>query len=121
VFPDNDGSEAPVAVRETVLAASLAARDTIEPFKALQQSGNGGEAPLAALCRWYPSLVQLARDGRDGDKARFPKFTYCWAKGLSSHINDPLACQFAVDPTFRHEQIQASKHPNDSGAMPAAA
>jgi hypothetical protein len=53
------------------LAVTLAARDAIEPVKALQQSGNGGEAPLAALCRWYPSLVQLASGGRDGDKAPF--------------------------------------------------
>ena len=98
-----------------------AARDTIEPIKALQQSGNGGEVPSATSRCCYPLLVQLGRDGLDGDKARFPKFTNCWAKGLSSHVNDPLACQFTVDSTFRHEQIQAPKHPNYSGAMPPTA
>ena len=96
-------------------------RAKIEPLQALQQSGNGSEAPFAASWCCYPSLIQLGGDGLDGNKAGFSKLANCWAKGLSSHINDPLACQFAVDPTFRHEQIQASKHPNDSGAMPAAA
>jgi hypothetical protein len=66
------------------LAATLAARYAIEPVKALQQSGNHGQVPFAAPWRWYLSLVQLASDGLDGDKARFPKFTNCRAKGLSA-------------------------------------
>src|SRR5258707_6242129 len=79
-------------------------------------------APFAASCRWYPSLVQLARDGRDGDKARFPKFTNCWAKGLSSQVSDPLACQFTVGPApLRHEQVQTRKHPRYGGAIAAPA
>ena len=87
----------------------LAARDAIEPVKALQQSGNHGQVPFAAPWRWYLSLVQLASDGLDGDKARFPKFTNCWAKGLSSHVSDPLDRQ-------RH----APKRPPHSVAMPVA-
>ena len=73
------------------LAATLAARDAIEPVKALHQSGNGGEVPFAASWCCYPSLVQLARDGFDGDKARFAKFANCRTKGLGSHVRDRLA------------------------------
>ena len=88
----------------------LAARDAIEPVKALQQSGNHGQVPFAASWRWYPSLVQLVRDGLDGDKTRFAKFTNCRTKGLGSHVSGPL-----------HRQPHAPKHPHYSGAMPASA
>src|SRR6266851_4625458 len=78
--------------------------------------------PFAAPCRWYLSLVQLARDGLDGDKARFPKFTNCRAKGLSSHVRDALARQSIVDPVLsRRELAQARKHPRYGGAMPPTA
>jgi len=78
--------------------------------------------PFAAPCRWYPSPVQLARDGTDGDKARFPKLANCRAKGLSSHVRDPLACQSIVDPALsRREQAQARKHPHYGGTMPPTA
>ncbi len=78
--------------------------------------------PFAAACCWYPALVQLARNGVDGDKACFPKFTNCRAKGLGSHIRDPLACQSIVDPALsRREQAQAGKHPCYGVAMPPTA
>src|SRR5216683_6606130 len=78
--------------------------------------------PFAAPCRWYPPLVQLARDGLNGEKARFPKFTNCRAKGLGSHVRDPLACQFIVDPApSRNEQVQTRKHPRYGGLMPPTA
>jgi hypothetical protein len=38
------------------------------------------------------------------DKARFPKFTNCWAKGLSSHVSDPLAYQSIVDPALSRRE-----------------
>jgi hypothetical protein len=108
--------------RKTALASMLAARDTIEPVKALQQSGNGGQVPFAALWRWYLSLVQLARDATDGDKARSSKFTNCWAKGLSSHVRDPLGCQPIIGPALhRFEVAQARQHPRYGGAMPPPA
>ena len=75
--------------------------------------------PFTALWRWYPSLVQLSRNGLDGDKARFSKFTNCRAKDLSSRIRGPLVHQFTVDPVL--SRIQAPKHPHYSGAMPPTA
>ena len=105
--------------RKTALAAALAARDAIEPVKALQQSGNSGEVPFAALRCSYSLPVQLVRNGLDGDKARSSKLTNCRAKDLSSCVRGPLVHQFIVDPVlFR---IQAPKHPHHSGAMPPAA
>jgi hypothetical protein len=62
-----------------------AVRGAIEPFQALQQSGNGSEVQFAASWRCYPSLVQLARDGLDGDNARFSKFGTAYN---SSTVND---------------------------------
>jgi hypothetical protein len=63
----------------------------------VQQSTNARWVPFATPCRWYLSLVQLARDGLDGEKARFPKFTNCRAKSLGSRVRDLLACQSIVD------------------------
>ncbi|MEA2909576.1 MAG: hypothetical protein QOJ15_1657 [Bradyrhizobium sp.] len=78
--------------------------------------------PFAAPWRWYPSLVQLSRDGLDGDITRFSKLTNCRAKGLSSHVRDPPARQSIVDPVLsRREQIQAPKHPQYGIAMPPTA
>jgi hypothetical protein len=59
--------------------------------------------PFAASCRWYPSLVQLAPDGLDGDKAGFPKFTNCRARGLGSHVRDPLAGTAHLTHRPRHK------------------
>jgi len=79
--------------RKTALAAMSAVRGAIESFQALQQSGNGGWVPFAASCCWYPSSVQLSRDGVAGDKARFSKPTNCRAIGLRSHVRDPPQCK----------------------------
>jgi peptidoglycan/LPS O-acetylase OafA/YrhL len=65
------------AIIVAALAAMLASRDATEPVKALQQSADGASMPLAAPCRWHLSFVQLARDGTDGDEARFPKLSNC--------------------------------------------
>jgi hypothetical protein len=72
----------------------------IEPGKALQQSGNSGWVPFAARCRWYPSRVQLSRDGLARDKARCPDFKNCRAQGFSSHVRDPLQCKVIVGSTM---------------------
>jgi hypothetical protein len=75
--------------------------------------------PFTALWRWYPSLVQLLRNGLDGDQARFSKLANCRPKDLSSRIRGPLVHQFTVDPVL--SRIQAPKHPHYSGAMPPTA
>ena len=51
------------AGRKTALAATLAARGSIELFQSLQQPLNAGWVPFAVPRRWYLSLVQLMRDG----------------------------------------------------------
>jgi hypothetical protein len=89
----------------------LAVRETIEPVKALQQSGNGGAVPFTASWRRYPSLVQLACDGLDGDKARFAKFANCRSKAFGSHVCGPLVSQSIADPAIVR-QPQALKHPH---------
>jgi hypothetical protein len=78
--------------------------------------------PFAALCRRYPSLVQLPGDGIDGDKARFPKFTNCRSQGLGSRIRGPLVCQTIIGPAVAQRyQAQARQHPYYGGQMPPAA
>jgi hypothetical protein len=100
----------------------VSARKTIEPVKALQESGNGGEVPYAASWWCYPSLVQLARDGLDGDKACFAKFANCRTKGLGSHVRGPFHCKVIVDPTmFQRKLAQARQHPQYGVAMPVTA
>ena len=78
--------------------------------------------PFAAPCRWYPSRVQLSRDGLARDKARFSKPTNCRAIGLSSHVRGPLHCKVIVGSTMcRRELAQARKQPPYAAAMPPAA
>ena len=104
------------------LATTLAARDTIQPFQAPQQTANGGWLPFAAPCRLYPLHVQLSRDVLGGDKARFAKFPNCRAIGFSSHVRGLLGCSSIVDPALAQlDQAQARQHPHDGGAMPASA
>jgi hypothetical protein len=101
---------------KTALAATLAERDTIEPLKTLQQSANAKGVPFAALCCRYSSLVQLPRDGLDGDKARFPKFTNCRSQGLGSRIRGLLLCQTIIGPTVAQRyQAQARQRPYYGG------
>jgi hypothetical protein len=87
-----------------------AVRGAIEPIKALQQSGNGGEVPFAAPWRWNPALGQLSRNGLDGDKARLSKVTNCRAKSLSSQVRHTLQYKAIVGSTmFRRKLAQARK------------
>ena len=75
--------------------------------------------PFAAGCRWYPSLVQLAGDGTDGDKARLPKIINRWPECLSSKVRDSLHCEAIVGSAmFRRELAQARKQPPYAAAMP---
>jgi hypothetical protein len=78
--------------------------------------------PFAAPCRWYPSRVQLSRDGVAGDKARFSKPANCRAIGLSSHVRDPLQCKVIVGSTMcRGELAQTRKQPSYGDTMPPTA
>ena len=73
--------------------------------------------PFAAPCRWYPSHVQLSRDGVAGDKARFSKPTNCRAIGLSSHVRDPLQCKVIGSTMCRRELAQTRKQPSYGDTM----
>ena len=77
--------------------------------------------PFRALRGWYPSLVQLLRDGIDGDKASFPKLSDCRGQRVSSHVRDRLECEVAANSTMcRCESAQAREHPPYGTAMPPA-
>jgi hypothetical protein len=115
-----NGAKSIPRAEKRALAPGFAVRGAIEPFQALQQSGNGGEVPFAASWCCYPSLVQLARDGLDGDKARFAKFANCRTKALGSHVRRPLVSQSTADPATVL-QPQALKHPHYGVAMPPTA
>ena len=78
----------------------LAARDTIEPVKMLQESGHHGHVPFAAPCRWYAPFVQLARNATDGHKARFSKIKDRSPECLSSQVRDPLHCKIIASSTM---------------------
>src|SRR5882762_7381496 len=73
-------------------------RGRLQSFHTVQQSVNAASVPFAATYRWYLSPVQLASDDPAGDKARFPKFTNCRTKGLSSRVRGLLDCQSIIDP-----------------------
>jgi hypothetical protein len=77
--------------------------------------------PFRAPRGWYPSLVQLSRDGIDGDKASFPKLSDYRGQRLSSHFRDRLEFEVAVSSTMcRCESAQAREHPPYGAAMPPA-
>jgi hypothetical protein len=99
--------------RKTALASKLA-----EPFQAVQQSANAGWVPSAALCGWYLSLVQLARNGLRRDAALCPECANFRSQGLRSHVRGLLVCQYVVAGC---DQAQTRQHPLYGGAMPATA
>jgi hypothetical protein len=77
--------------------------------------------PFAAACSWYPSRVQLSRDGVAGDKARFSKLSNCRAIGRSSHVRDPLQCKVIGSTMCRRELAQTRKQPSYGDTMPPTA
>jgi hypothetical protein len=82
----------------------------IEPLQALQQSLNASWLPFAVKCRWYLSLVQLARDGAGGDKACCREFPNCRSQGFGSRLGGLLVCLPIIDPAIC-SQTKARKHP----------
>jgi hypothetical protein len=93
--------------RKTALAAMLAARGTIQPIKALQQSLNAGSVPFAAECGWYLSRVQLSRHGGESIETPCLEFTNCWSQRLGFRIGGLVACLSIVGPAVDKGREQA--------------
>jgi hypothetical protein len=107
-------------LRPFSLALKGGARGGLQPFQPAQQSLNASWLPFAVKCRWYLSLVQLARDGAGGDKACSPEFPNCRSQGFGSRLCGLLVCLPIIDPAICN-QAKARKHPRHSGAMPVTA